>query len=259
MQFLSFYLRVVLAYFWFLGSSFVATLITFFRWKDPSMGAVFARILAWGGLPIFGLRVRVENQQRLYVNQPCIYVSNHQSNMDIFTMSAAYPYRTVVIGKKEIKWLPIFGWFFNGSGNIMIDRSNRAHSMAGLEAAARYARDKGISIWIFPEGTRNRGKAKMLPFKKGAFHLAITAQVPVVPMVHQYLKSYLDISKSKIHYGEVLIKVLEPISTVGMTTADVPRLLEETRRRMEAALEAPELKFPQHLEAVPSLEPKARV
>lgn len=258
MRTIIFYLRIVTAYFWFLGTSLAALFITFFRWKDPSMGAVFARLLARGVPYIFGYRVRIEGQQKLYLNQPCIYVANHQSNMDIFTMSPAYPYRTVVIGKNELKWVPLFGWFFAGAGNIMIDRSNRQHSLAGLQSAAAYIREKGVSVWIFPEGTRNRGAAEMKPFKKGAFHLAIAAQVPIVPMVHQHLHSYLNVARHRIYPGEVLIKVLDPIPTTGMTTEDLPRLIEETRRRMEEALKQPELRGSGRVEAVPSLEQSPR-
>ena len=200
------------------------------------MGAVFARLLARVGLPIFGFRVHVENQNRLYMNQPCIYVANHQSNLDIFTMSPMFPYRTVVIGKKELKWVPLFGLFFMGAGNIMINRSDRSHSLAGLEAAAKHIHESGASVWIFPEGTRNRGAAEMLPFKKGAFRLAIAAQVPIVPIVHQHLYSYAQIEDRRLIGGDILIRVLEPVPTAGMTVTDLDALMTEVRRRMQIAL-----------------------
>ena len=246
-----FYARCMLAFFWFLAASFAAMAFLPFRWKDPSMGAVFARILYRGVPYIFGFRTRVENQHHLYVNQPCIYVVNHQSNLDIFTMAALFPYRTVVIGKKELKWLPLFGLFFIGSGNIVIDRSNRTHALAGLDAAAKHIKESGASVWIFPEGTRNRGAAEMLPFKKGAFHLAIKAQVPIVPIVHQHLFSYARMHDYKFVPGEVLVRVLEPVPTEGMTGEDVGRLMGEVRSRMQAALADRALK-PQNVRIEPS-------
>ena len=99
-----------------------------------------------------------------------------------------------------------------------------------------------VVVWVHPEGTRNRGVEKLLPFKKGLFHMAIAAQVPVVPIVNMRLFAYFDYAKRRIYKGEVLVRVLEPIPTKGMTSADVPRLMEEVRSRMQAELDKPEMK-----------------
>ncbi|MBI3556396.1 MAG: 1-acyl-sn-glycerol-3-phosphate acyltransferase [Deltaproteobacteria bacterium] len=253
------YLRVGLTGAWFFFGTFLSICVLIVRWKDPSVGAILGRIVSLGGSWFMGFRVRIENQKALYLHQPCVYVGNHQSNMDIITMGQLYPYRTVVIGKKELKWMPLFGLFFIGTGMIMIDRQNRRNSVAGLEVARKAMVEDRKSIWIFVEGTRNRGRVALLPFKKGAFHLAIAGQVPIVPFVHQYLPTYFDVPQGVVCRDgrEVLIRVLDPIPTVGMTADDIPRLMAQVRAAMIQAIKSPDLKFPPAL--VAALEGPAAV
>lgn len=245
MGWLLFYLRIGLAVAWFFAATIVSVCMLVFRWKDPSMGAIFGRIVHWGGMKALGLSMRVEHQTRLYLNQPCVYVANHQSNLDVVTMGCMYPYRTVVIGKSQLKWVPLFGLFFKGSGMIMIDRENFRNSVSGLNKAKEAMLSTGASLWLFPEGTRNRGRSALLPFKKGPFHIAISAQVPVVPIVHQYLYSYCDMANKRIHSGQELrMCVLEPIETKGLTLEDMPQLMNKVRARMIETMQDPELRFP---------------
>ena len=230
-----FYLKVLLAGAWFFLTTFLGLFILIVRWKDPNMGAIMARFLNWGSCKILGYRIRVEGSENLYKNQPCVYTINHQSNIDIMTMGGMFPYKTVVIGKKEMRKIPLFGWFFSGTGMVMIDRKDRTQAIAGLAEVTEAIVKKGHSIWIFPEGTRNHGK-ELLPFKKGAFHMAITAQVPIVPIVQQNLLSYLDIKNRQIIPGTILIRVLEAIPTLGMTTDDVITLMAKVRSAMEVEM-----------------------
>ncbi len=253
------YIRVLFVGGWFFFGTFLSMCVLPFRWKDPSVGAILGRVVSKAGPWFMGYRVRIENQKALYLHQPCVYIGNHQSNMDIITMGQLYPYRTVVIGKKELKWFPLFGLFFVGAGMIMIDRKNRSNSVAGLEVARKAMVEDKKSIWIFVEGTRNRGKTPLLPFKKGAFHLAVAAQVPLVPFVHQYLASYFDVPNARICAAgrDVLIRVLDPIPTVGLTADDIPRLMAQVRMVMIQAMKSPDLHFPPAL--VAGLEAPAAV
>jgi 1-acyl-sn-glycerol-3-phosphate acyltransferase len=214
-----------------------------FRWKNASQGAHFAHFMAWGAMRLLGIRVRIDGLKKLYLNQPCVYVANHQSNFDIITYGSIYPYRTVTIGKKELGKIPAFGWFFVGSGNILIDRGNRANAVAGLEQARAAMVNKGLSIWIFPEGTRNHGSRELLPFKKGAFHLAIAAQVPIVPLVQEHYSRHRDLETGEFLPGrrEILIKVLDPIPTQGLKIEDLPKLMTDVRQKLEEGLRDPEL------------------
>src|SRR6185437_9234683 len=125
-------------------------------------------------------------------HQPCIYVANHQGSLDIATFGSFYPRKTVVIAKKEILYLPVLNLYFKAAGNLLIDRGNRSRAVASLAKAVRAIREKGASVWIFPEGTRNRTADPILPLKKGAFHMAIEAQVPVVPVICAPIRGILD-------------------------------------------------------------------
>ena len=152
------------------------------------------------------------------------------------TYGLLFPTKTLVIGKKELKWIPGFGLYFMASGNIMIDRKNRRKAVAGLGEAVAAARDKGLSIWIFPEGTRNISGEGLLPFKRGAFHTAIAAGIPIVPIVQSPFVSLISWKNKVLGGGSVEIRILPPISTTGMTSADVEKLSNLTRAKMLEAL-----------------------
>lgn len=240
---LDMYIRILAASIWLLLGSFIAICLLPFAWKNPSLGYYFARFLNRPGLFFLGLKTEIHGAEHLLAAQPCVYLANHQSNLDIITLSSTYCPRTVVIGKKELKWIPLFGLMFAGAGNIMIDRKDRVSALSGLDAAAEAVRAKRLSVWIFPEGTRNRGRAEMLPFKKGAFHLAIKAQIPIVPIVNQHLLRYFDHENHRLIHGQTVhIRVLEPIPTAGLTLKDLDTLMTKVRSRMEEALQDPRLK-----------------
>jgi len=176
----------------------------------------------------------VEHAERLVAHRPAILVGNHQSNLDAVVWAAFYPDATIVIGKKQIGLIPIFGWLFRATGNILIDRQDAAKARTSIAEAARRIQREGWRVWMAPEGHRNQGP-EMLPFKKGAFHLAIAAQVPVVPFVVGPLAAVLDAKRLLLRPGHIKVKVLEPIPTAGMTEDGLPALLARTRAEMDAA------------------------
>jgi lysophosphatidate acyltransferase len=192
-------------------------------------GAIMRGVLGW--------RLQVEGLARFAANEPAVIVANHQSNLDIVTFGSVYPRRTVAIGKKELRKIPLFGWFFAQTGNILLDRGDKAGSRETIAAAAERVRDERISVWMFPEGHRNQGPT-LLPFKKGAFHLAIAAQAPVLVTVCQPIRSLLLARRLLVRPGPLRIVVLPPISTEGRTAADVDALIEEVRAAMQGAREA---------------------
>jgi lysophosphatidate acyltransferase len=191
-----------------------------------SFGFVMTRSLFW--------TVAVENLDTLLATRPAVVVGNHQSNLDIATWSTFFPDRSVAVGKKEILKIPVFGWLWKVSKHILIDRSNAAAARASLQAAAARIRTESLSVWVLPEGHRN-AKPEMLPFKKGAFYLAIAAQVPVVPFVTSPMWTVLDAHRWMVRPGTVRVRFLTPIPTTGMTDADVDRLSLAARAAMEEA------------------------
>ena len=194
-------------------------------WGSTDIAWAYARTLSWVGLKILGIRVEITGQEHLS-DRPAIIVANHQSNYDVVLVGAVYPRKTVVIGKKELLRLPLFGTFFAATGNILIDRADHKGAVAGLDKAVDALRERRVSIWVFPEGHRSRGTG-LGAFKKGAFHMAIAAGVPVIPIVCSSTDRVIN-ARTKIAPGGVLkIHILPPISTDGMQASDAERLKDE--------------------------------
>jgi 1-acyl-sn-glycerol-3-phosphate acyltransferase len=191
-----------------------------------SFGLVMTRFLSWN--------VEVENRATMLETRPAVVVGNHQSNLDIATWATFFPDRSVAVGKKEILKIPVFGWLWKVSTHILIDRSNAVAARESLKAAAERIRSESLSVWMLPEGHRN-AKPEMLPFKKGAFHLAIAAQVPVVPFATSPMWTVLDAHRWMVRPGVVRVRFLPPIPTAGMTDDDVDRLTLAAREAIEGA------------------------
>jgi len=174
--------------------------------------------------------VRIEGEQPASGAYVC--VSNHQSFLDIFGM-ARQRREMKWIAKEEIFKLPFFGLYFRLSGDIPVNRGDRESGGAAL-TKARWYLDRGMPVMIFPEGTRSRD-GKMGAFKPGAFRLAIEAQVPVLPVAVTGSAYGMPKGSPWIRPTLVLVRVLEPIETKGMTGADVVRLMTTTRERIATA------------------------
>src|SRR5690606_16717837 len=101
------------------------------------------------------IRVEIKNKERLTENKPCVYLANHQDNLDLITLGYACTPRTVAVGKKELNRIPLFGLLFKMTGNILLDRANREKAVGQLSDSAVDLRENNISVFMFPEGTRN--------------------------------------------------------------------------------------------------------
>jgi len=170
-----------------------------------------------------------------YLNKtrPAIFIGNHQSELDVLMLGYIFPHHCSVTAKKSLKSIPFLGWFMSLSGSVFIDRANSTnarHAMAG--ASEEITREKQ-SVYIFPEGTRSYAKEPMLlPFKKGAFHLAVQAGVPIVPVVVANYSDVLFVPEWKFKAGDIAVKVLKPIETKGLQPSDVEDLARDTRELM---------------------------
>ena len=192
-------------------------------------GFLMTRFLGW--------RVDVVGLDTLLATRPAVVVGNHQSNLDIATWATFFPDRSVAVGKKEILKIPVFGWLWKVSKHILIDRSNAVAARESLREAAERIRRESLSVWVLPEGHRN-AKPEMLPFKKGAFHLAIAAQVPILPFATSPMWEHLDAARWMVRPGTVRVRFLAPIPTEGMSEADVDRLSAAARESIEAQRQA---------------------
>jgi len=173
---------------------------------------------------LIGLKVTlIKNAATEKIDQ-AVYIANHQNNFDPFTLTHAVPKRTVSVGKKSIIWIPVFGVLYWISGNFLLNRGNRSKAIATIDQIVSKMRETGLSIWMFPEGSRSRGRG-FLPFKAGAFHAAIQAGVPIVPVVCS--NTHQQVRWNRWNNGKVLVEVLAPICTKGMTEGDVPALMSK--------------------------------
>lgn len=221
---------------WFSFSSTLGFFYSVVRWGNLDINRDFARLFSWGVVRILGFKVEVEGTEHIDPDRPCVYVANHQSGLDMATFGTVYPRRTIVIGKKEVKWMPFFGIFYVAAGNVLIDRNKTSKAVAGLNHTVEIIKEKKVSIWIFPEGTRNTKGEGMLPFKRGAFHMARQAGIPIVPMVSASLKPLVNWDTMKSRGGVVKIRILPPIDTRRYNETQVEQLTQETREKMLAAL-----------------------
>jgi 1-acyl-sn-glycerol-3-phosphate acyltransferase len=184
-------------------------------------------------IKILGFELESRNLERLEENQPCVYVGNHQDILDLFILGSIQPRRTVSIGKKSVKWIPIFGWGYYLAGHHLIDRKVHSKAMKVMNKTLDVIKRDRKSIFLFPEGTRSQGKG-LLPFKKGAFHLALQAGVPIVPVVASSYIKHIDLNRWRT--GKVLVEVLPPVPTEGLTEEDIDTLISKTRSQMEEAI-----------------------
>lgn len=169
----------------------------------------------------------------LGTTRPAVFLSNHQSMLDILLLGATFPQWCSVTAKKALKWYPFLGWFMAASKAIFIDRASRTNALKAFEGARKEVLRDKQSIFMFPEGTRSYSdEPYLLPFKKGAFHFAQQAEIPIVPYV---IANYSNIWSWKHKFsvpGTIKVKVLEPISTKGLGAAQVTALTENTRTKM---------------------------
>lgn len=180
---------------------------------------------------VFGLKSRVLNKDNLILDGPSVIVCNHQSSLDLAGMGKLVSERLTVLAKKELLYTGPFGLALWLSGFIFIERSKRKESKAVMDKVAEEINKEGLCVWVFPEGTRSM-KEEMLPFKRGAFNLAVRAQVPVIPVVFSSYKKFFDPIKHVFTSGNYVIEVMPPISTAGLTLDDVPKLADDVRSRM---------------------------
>lgn len=210
--------------------SVFGTLYALFRLRNPSCVGVIAR---WYSAmhPLVG--IKLIRRPRPEFDQPAIYIANHQNNYDMVTISSMVPPKTVTIGKKSLIWIPFFGLVYWATGNIFINREKRSAAIDTMTKVGKIIQERQISIWMFPEGTRSRGRG-LLPFKTGAFHTAIAAGVPIVPIVCSTLHNKVDLNR--LNNGTVICETLEPIDTSGYNRENIKELIEKCHSVMQTKI-----------------------
>ncbi|XP_046739724.1 1-acyl-sn-glycerol-3-phosphate acyltransferase alpha isoform X2 [Diprion similis] len=190
---------------------------------------------------LLGLRWELRGREHLEKEQACIIVANHQSSLDILGMFDIWPImdKCTVVAKKEIFYAWPFGLAAWLSGLIFIDRMNSEKARFVINTATNHIIEQKIKLWVFPEGTRHN-TGEIHSFKKGAFHVAISSQLPILPVV---FSSYYFLSAKDRRFdpGRVVITTLPPISTKGLGKADIEALMNKTRKSMSEVFHATSL------------------
>lgn len=161
-----------------------------------------------------------------------VYVANHQTNYDIMVLGCVMP-GTVSMGKQSLAWIPLFGQVYYLSGNILIDRARSSKAADTIRQVVAKIKQRGISIWMFPEGTRSKGRG-LIPFKTGAFHTAIAAKVPLVPIVCSSYAGQIDLNRWD--NGEIIVEMLPPVDSQQWKRATVKDCSNTIRALMESKL-----------------------
>jgi len=192
-----------------------------FNWKA-------SRSWAWLVSKGMGLSTTLIGAEHLAEGQSYIIVPNHQGNADIVALLMSMPRPFGWVVKESLLRVPLFGRVLASSGAISINRSDSRRAVEQLNKGIEQLKD-GWSILIYPEGTRT-SDGNLQPFKKGAFRLAISTGIPLLPVTVNGAFQILPKNTFNVRSGRVRITIGEPIQTQGLTQEDLPELMEATRQ-----------------------------
>lgn len=211
----------------------VIVFLLFFRKRFPTRAAYIWSLLTTVAA---GIEVDVTGRHHLGKDTIQVLVANHTSNFDVHALILSlnrYYYRFVA--KKELSWLPIFGWALWLSGFPLVDRKDNSASVKEMQRLEQMMKKKKMKVVIFPEGTRNKGLG-LLPFKKGAFILALNLQAEVVPVIIEGAREVQKQHGFFIEPANIAVRFLPPIPTKGMTYEDRDKLMDATFKAIHDAL-----------------------
>ena len=184
-------------------------------------------------LRLGGIRVRTEGLENI-PSEVCVFVANHTSNADPPAVVSAIPRRVALLGKKEVFRVPILARALHLASFVSVDRSNREAAIASVERALVELK-RGVSFLVFPEGTRSPD-ARLRPFKKGTFVMAIGAGVPVVPISVVGAHRIMRKGEFAVRPGEILVKFHPPVETRGCSLDDKEDLIARVHAIVAAGL-----------------------
>ena len=204
--------------------------------RDGDIAYHLAQCWAAFNLWAFGINVRPRRLAALHPNSPYIFMSNHRSQLDPLAVVAALPdFQLRWVAKKELTGVPIFGWALQSGGHIIIDRSDQRQAIATLRAA-REQMLAGVSVVIFPEGTRSSDEQGLLPLKKGGFMLALETGFPIVPVAIRGSHALLPKGSWHISEGDIEVVIGKPIDVAGSSREE---LMARVRGFLQEHLDLP--------------------
>lgn len=181
------------------------------------------------------VEITCEGLDRIDPAQPYVFMSNHQSVIDTAAIVSTLPVSWRFVAKRELLWVPFFGWALGLGGHVIVDRGDHEKAMRSMKRAAERIRT-GTNVIIFPEGTRSTS-GEMGPFKSGGFHLAIEAGVPILPITVSGTNQITPKGSLRIESGRVRILYGIPIPTAGLDLDARGCLKDDVRRAISAGFD----------------------
>jgi len=222
---------LLFAWSWFIA----ALLLLLFAPQAILIGSLFQRQdwiywwANWGArtwLKLSGVKVKLTGREHLHEDQPYVFVSNHNSYLDAAPLFAFTGRRMGAIAKKELLKAPILGYSMGFVNVMAIDRSNRDRAVETIKIATDRLRS-GVSIMVCPEGTRAQ-PGEMLPFKKGAFHMAVEAGAPIVPIALKNSDALMGKGTGEAWPGTIEMVMMPPVDTSWVKTdEDLDALVQQ--------------------------------
>lgn len=208
-------LRILLLFIYFIGANALLILLCIIR--PFHRDNVYAAGQVYGGMArLVGLKVIMRVPESVKHGGPYVFIANHQNSYDLITVCRSAQKGVVTVGKKSLVWIPVFGWLYWLSGNILIDRKNKGRAHDTLKQTVDKILQKRLSVFFFPEGTRSYGRG-LLPFKTGAFRIAQEVNEPVVMVSTSNL--HKKVRLNRWNNGSVIIELSEPVSLSEETSA----------------------------------------
>jgi 1-acyl-sn-glycerol-3-phosphate acyltransferase len=186
-------------------------------------------------LALAGIHVRVEGLENIRPGAAQVVVANHQSLFDILALFAVLPVSLRYIAKIELSRIPVFGGAMRQAGHVFIDRSDLRQAIRAMRAAGARMREDGLTLGVFPEGTRSRD-GRLQPFRKGSFVLAIETGTRLVPVAIQGGRAILPKGRRLLHPGPMRVCCAPAIELDRLEREDRDSLLAETRDRIAGML-----------------------
>ncbi|MEZ8465563.1 1-acylglycerol-3-phosphate O-acyltransferase [Vibrio splendidus] len=213
-------LRIILATVFIIFTTLCAFVYCLLSPKNPKHVYVFCR---WFNQlqKIVGVKLVQRGLDNAPTSEKSVYISNHQSILDFVTDPGMLRPRTVSLGKRDLLYVPFFGLLYWITGNIMINREDKSKARDTIKQVAEAIHQRDLSVWVYPEGTRSKGRG-LLPFKTGAFRMAIEAGVPITPMCTSTTHNKIDLNR--VNNGVVITEMLEPIDVTGYKISDAREL-----------------------------------
>jgi len=204
----------------------IAIVVSFFS-RTGNPVHIIARIWSKSILFVSGIEVFVAGLANIDTSKSYIYMSNHRSNFDIPVLLGCLPIQFRWLAKAELFKIPIFGRAMQGAGYVKIDRTNRESAFKSIDEVAAKMKN-GVSVMIFPEGTRSQD-GNLKPFKKGGFVMAVDTGAPIVPVILRGTRSIMAKGSWRINPGKVTLSIEKPIDTSDSTRDTKDDLIKNVR------------------------------